>query len=165
MAKLPARIVIDTRPQHIAQLTVKRKISHFTSSSAANILPSLKHDQLPMMKTRNLTMSYPLYTSLPSFSLLKLILVLDPLYKLAILFPAESDTPKLIWLKLHTRSELDEEESRDHYWENSTDHPMNHIEDPTAMPYTRNGQDLVIYVGEHCHWSRPNCTIPPHLEC
>jgi hypothetical protein len=110
-------------------------------------------------------MSYPLYTSLPSFSLLKLILVLPPIYKLAILFPAESDTLKLIWQKLHTRSESDEEESRDHYWENSTDHPMSHIEDSRAMSYTRNGRDLDIYMGEHCHWSRPNYTIPPHLEC
>jgi hypothetical protein len=81
-------------------------------------------------------------------------------YKLAILFPATSQTPELIWLKIHTRSEFDSlsetEEDPAYYFYQTVYYDLkNRMESPRAMPHSRNGQDLNIYMGGHCFGQDP----------
>ena len=81
-------------------------------------------------------------------------------YKAAILFPKDSDNPQLIWLKLHIRSEIDPEYEEveypeSHYWENPVYHLTDFMDAPTAMPHKQNGQNLNIYMGDHCFGNEP----------
>lgn len=86
--------------------------------------------------------------------------VLPVAYKMAILFPATSDTPQLIWLKVHTQSWFDREfeeveDPKWHFYQNPICDLLNYMECPRATPHTRNGRDLDIYMGDGQVWKEP----------
>jgi hypothetical protein len=81
-------------------------------------------------------------------------------YKAAILFPDRSDTPQLIWLKIHPLSEFDslseeKEVPSYHYWEDVTTDLFNHMSSPRGMAHKQNGQDLEVYMSDTAFGERP----------
>lgn len=80
-------------------------------------------------------------------------------YKAAIMFPLDSDRPKLIWLRVNMRTEFDSDNEtvypEYHHWETPMYHLMQIMKSPSAMPTKKNGQKLNIYMGDHCFGNDP----------
>ena len=81
-------------------------------------------------------------------------------YKAAILFPMDSNHPKLIWLKVQIRSEYEsdceeEEFPEYHHWEDLQKSLSDYMEWGQPMPHSRNGQDLKVYMAETAFGAYP----------
>jgi hypothetical protein len=89
--------------------------------------------------------------------------VLPVTYKLAILFPATSETPQLIWAKIHTVSEFDpsfekEEDPKYHFEQTPIDDLKDrfHVDNPEKRRYKPLiDRDLDIYMGAECLFKEP----------